>query len=210
MTSITQALINVKTEVLDADPERELLVLIHGSGSNEHGLFEMVPAMPRRYAFALPRGIVAKGPAFEWFDPELDAAEAKNQAAESIETWLGSERFPHPNRPISLLGFSQGAGVVLELLKRNTGKFRKAVLMSYAEDPGAYTEADAISADESGNRPEVFWGYDPNDNAFSASIFEGFHGWLSANTNLMRIEYAGIGHGFDEQEKEDIADFLRS
>ena len=197
--------------------ERPLLVLLHGYGSNADDLFGLVSYLPDRFVVAAVEGLEPAGPGWAWFplagDPvtgelirDLDDVEA---AAGSLVAWFDDLAATHPDIPgIHLLGFSQGSAMSLELLRHRPSAFDSAVVLAGfalpAESPAARLRDAALAK----IRPPVLWGRDPHDPVISPAMIEATRRWLPQHSDLDARLYAGVGHGINLDELEDVADFL--
>ena len=108
--------------ILWSAPEREragrpLLVLLHGYGSHEGDLFSMSPGLPLGPVIASVRAPVAESGGWAWWSREDSPsgnppAERVDAAANAVIEWLDGLEYTS----VSLLGFSQGASVGLDIL----------------------------------------------------------------------------------------------
>jgi phospholipase/carboxylesterase len=197
--------------VLWSAPEREradrpLLVLMHGRGSNESDLFSLSPLLPLEPVIASVRAPITDGPGFSWFDgadyvddgPTLENADA---AASAVLEWLSGIRYTS----VSILGFSQGAAMVLQLLRMTPESFSCGVALSgfsvKGEHPG---DAELVKT-----RPPVFWGRGTDDWVIGAPAIDRTLEWLPAHSTLTERIYEGLAHGVSAAEVKDIGHFLR-
>lgn len=197
--------------VLWSAPEREragrpLLVLIHGKGSSESDLFGLSPLLPLEPVIASVRAPLPDGAGFSWFDaasytadgPTLENADA---AAGAVLDWLGEQKYS----TVDILGFSQGAAMVLQLLRLSAQTFRRSVALSGYSVAGTHT-GDAALEDL---RPPVFWGRGTEDSVISSGMIERTHEWLPAHSTLTQRIYEGLAHGLNATEVKDVGEFLR-
>jgi phospholipase/carboxylesterase len=197
--------------VLWSAPEREradrpLLVLMHGRGSNESDLFSLSPLLPLEPVIASVRAPITEGPGFSWFNgndygddgPTLEQADA---AASAVLEWLSGIRYTS----VSILGFSQGAAMVLQLLRMTPESFSCGVALSgfsvSGEHPG--------DAELAKRRPAVFWGRGTDDQVVDPSAIDRTLEWLPAHSTLTERIYEGLAHGVSATEVRDIGHFLR-
>jgi phospholipase/carboxylesterase len=193
-------------------PEREradrpLLVLMHGKGSNESDLFGLSPLLPLEPVIASVRAPLPDGPGFSWFDsahydddgPTLEYADA---AGEAVLEWLGGQSYSS----VSILGFSQGAAMVLQLLRMRPEAFRCGVALSgfsvHGKHPG-----DAVLESV---RPPVFWGRGTEDAMINSRAIDRTLDWLPAHSTLTERIYEGLGHGVVASEMREVGEFLRA
>lgn len=124
-------------------PETQLLVLLHGYGSNEEDLYSFVPTLPQDWLIAsvrAPRAVEFEG--FAWYDidfndPEkfIDASQA-NEALNAILKLIDGlkQQFGLTKR-VHLAGFSQGGVLSYALALTLPQKFSKVACMSCYPDP---------------------------------------------------------------------------
>ena len=99
-------------------PNTQLLVMIHGYGSNEEDLFSFAPQLPEEvYVISIRAPYNLQPYGYAWYEITFDADENKfsnnEQAKESLQLIANfideiSEKLPLDKSNISLIGFSQG------------------------------------------------------------------------------------------------------
>lgn len=199
-----------------------LLVLLHGYGANEDDLFGLVPQLPAEFTVAAVRAPLAMGMgAFAWFplsqDPVTgeigsDDAPAVRRAIADLHAWVASVRGDF--RTVSLLGFSQGMALATSLLRIEPAAYTCTVgLSGFVVDPeGAEPELVGLfqaDDDVAAVKPRVFWGRGQDDPIISEARVEAAHAWLNANTDLMKIVYAGLPHAINPQEIGHVREYLQ-
>jgi len=192
-------------------PEREragrpLLVLLHGRGSNENDLFSLSPLLPLEPVVASVRAPLPEGPGFSWFDPALYAdggptLEQADAAAGAVLDWLGAQEYSN----VDILGFSQGAMMVLQLLRVSAETFRRGVALSGYSVAGIHPGDAALET----LRPPVFWGRGTEDAVIDPRAIERTQEWLPTHSALTERIYEGLGHGVNAAEMKDVGAFLR-
>ena len=198
--------------VLWSTPEREragrpLLVLLHGKGSNESDLFALSPLLPLDPVIASVRAPLPDGPGFSWFDaasyvdggPTLENADA---AADAVLDWLGGQQYS----TVDILGFSQGAAMVLQLLRMSSETFRRGVALSGYSVAGVHPGDAALET----LRPPVFWGRGTEDSVIDPRSVARTQKWLPAHSTLTERIYEGLAHGLSATEVKEVGDFLRA
>jgi phospholipase/carboxylesterase len=197
--------------VLWSAPEREragrpLLVLLHGRGSNEGDLFGLSPLLPLEPVIASVRAPLPEGPGFSWFDPTLyvdggPTLEQADAAAGAVLDWLGAQEYS----TVDILGFSQGAAMVLQLLRMSAETFGRGVALSGYSAAGIHRGDAALEA----LRPPVFWGRGTEDRVIDAHSIERTQEWLPVHSTLTERIYEGLAHGLNATEMKDVGEFLR-
>ncbi|NQX15270.1 alpha/beta hydrolase [Rathayibacter sp. VKM Ac-2857] len=192
---------------------RPLLVLLHGYGSHEGDLFSLGAYLPLEPVLASLRAPLAlDGGANAWWplrvplDPDQPRADpvAVEAAAQGVLDWL--DALEHDG-PVGLLGFSQGAALAVQLLRRAPGRFAFAVALSGFVVP----LADGDTADEvlAAERPPVFWGRGTLDAVIPPELVAAAGEWFPAHTALDARVYEGVAHGVSQAELADIGTFVR-
>jgi phospholipase/carboxylesterase len=194
--------------VLWSAPEREraerpLIVLLHGYGSHEGDLFALSPRLPLEPVVASLRAPLPMGPGFAWWEvrePGIPDPEPVAESVDAVLTWLDGQQFTS----VSLLGFSQGGAIALELLRTAPDRFTAAVCLSGfvvpSEHPG--------DAELARRKPPVFWGRGTLDGVIPPAAIEYTLEWLPEHANADIRVYEGLGHAVSADELTDFADFL--
>lgn len=196
--------------VIWSAPEREragrpLLVLLHGYGSHEGDLFSMSPALPLGPVVASVRAPLAESGGFAWWslqgqrpgEPDTAAVDA---AAEAVLEWLDGLEYTS----VSLLGFSQGGAMALQLLRHAPRRFASAVCLSgfvaTATHPGDGELALA--------KPPVFWGRGTADPVIPDAAIARTALWLPEHADATVRIYEDLGHSISTDELGDFTRFL--
>jgi phospholipase/carboxylesterase len=198
-----------ESAILWSAPEREragrpLLVLMHGLGSHEGDLFGMAPGLPLEPVIASLRAPLPEGAGWSWFPrttPGSPEPTGLDEAAAAVLAWLDSIEYTS----VSLLGFSQGGAMALQLLRHAPQRFTAAVNLSGFLAPGELP-GDAELAER---RPPVFWGRGAADPIIPDVAIARTEAWLPAHADATIRIYEGLGHSVSTQELGDLAAFLR-
>lgn len=196
--------------VLWSAPEREragrpLLVLLHGYGSHEGDLFSMSPALPLGPVVASVRAPLAESGGFAWWSlqgqrPGEPAGEAVDAAAVAVLDWLDTLSYTS----VSLLGFSQGGAMTLQLLRHAPDRFAAAVCLSgfvaSATHPG---DAELALV-----KPPVFWGRGTQDPVIPDAAIARTALWLPEHADATVRIYEDLGHSISTAELGEFARFL--
>lgn len=183
---------------------RPLLVLLHGYGSNEGDLFAMAPRLPLEPVIASLRGPRREGPGWAWSPPIMDgtgAAHEIDDAALAVLSWLDTLEAAS----VSLLGFSQGGAMAMQLLRNAPQRFTAAVMLSGFVAPTEHPGDQELAL----LRPPVFWGRGSADERIAESLISDAEAWLTAHAAATVRVYEGLGHSVSAEELSDIAAFLR-
>jgi phospholipase/carboxylesterase len=187
----------------DAD---DVVVLLHGYGSNAADLVALGPALPDRYAWAsLQAPIVMGGGGFSWFPittPGRPDAEPVEAATAAIGAWI-SAQLPSSARVV-VLGFSQGGLMASQLLRSVPRRVEAAVILGGFVLDGVQAGDEGLAA----ARPPVFDGRGTADGVIPAHAVAHASAWLPEHSTLTARVYAGLGHGIDDRELADVVAFL--
>ncbi|MDM4761573.1 dienelactone hydrolase family protein [Galbitalea sp. SE-J8] len=200
-----------ESSVIWSTPEREragreLIVLLHGYGSHEGDLFALAPVLPLDAVVASLRAPLAEGPGFAWWSladqvPGEPAADEADAAAASVLAWIDAQG----HESVSVIGFSQGAAVALELLRLAPTRPRRTVALSgfvaSASHPGD-AELAAVC-------PAVFWGRGTDDTVIPADAVARTERWLPAHAEATIRVYEHLPHAVSRAELSDVTAFLR-
>ena len=182
------------------------MLLLHGFGSNEDDLIDLVPMLDAGLPWASPRApIELGGGAATWFPvrrpggPEPGAVEEATDALWSwVATELGDEAVIVP------IGFSQGGSMALQLLRtRPTQVLAPAVLSGFLH--GGAVPLDALLE---AMRPAAFWGRGSADPIVDLERVERTASWLARHTTPELHVYPGVGHAIVREELADLRRFL--
>lgn len=187
---------------------RPLLLLLHGYGSTESDLFQLGTSLPLDPVIASLRApLPAQWPMMGWawyplqgdFSPVASEVDA---AASAVLDWI--DRLDVPPTSIGLLGFSQGASVVLQLLRAAPERFAYAVALAGFVPTIEHAGDAALAA----TAPPVFWGRGTLDTVIPAAAVHVTGEWLPRHTTLTGRIYEGLAHSVSAQELTDVSAFI--
>ncbi|UEJ81349.1 dienelactone hydrolase family protein [Brachybacterium halotolerans subsp. kimchii] len=187
-------------------PQDRVVILLHGLGSNEQDLLSLAPMLPGGMVYASLRGVLACGPGFAWLAPPplgADDLGLLEESAVALEHWAHRVA---PGRVIGAIGFSQGAVLALQLLRRRAEALDWAVALSGAPFP-AELPGDAALAERD---VPVLWGHGGQDPLFDAAMETQVRDWLQRHARLTEELSPTLGHGIDEQILDAVAGFVRA
>jgi phospholipase/carboxylesterase len=186
---------------------RPLLVLLHGVGSHEGDLIGLAPYLPQAFAIASLRAPLPHGDGFSWYPlamPGSPDPAPVDEAATAVLTWLDSLAGSHPS--VSLLGFSQGGSLSLQLLRRAPERFTfTAVLAGFVVADPASADSDAALARI---RPAVFYGRGDADQVIPIDAVTRTTEWLSEHADVDIEVYPDLAHGVSQDELDDLNAFI--
>lgn len=183
-----------------------MLVLMHGIGSHEGDLFGLAPGLPLGPVIASLRAPLPEGQGWAWFPrsqtPGHPDPAAVDAAADAVLTWLDGVEYSS----VSLLGFSQGGIMALQLLRRAPRRFSAAVNLAGFVAPGEQ-DGDVLLAEA---KPPVFWGRGTLDAVIADDAITRTERWLPAHTEATVRIYEDLGHAVSREEIADLVAFLRA
>ena len=183
---------------------KPLLVLLHGLGRHEGDLFQLSPYLPLGHVIAAPRGPIASGSGWSWFDVAASRPAPLNECADGLAEWLATVRGEATS--VAVLGFSQGGVLGLQTLRRHPESVDAVVLLSAIADetvdPGD-PELEVL-------RPPVFWGRGTTDTVVPAEQVLATRDWLEEHSTLTERIYEDVGHWITDAELGDVHSFLRA
>ncbi|MFC7375900.1 alpha/beta hydrolase [Brachybacterium sp. GCM10030267] len=186
-------------------PEQNLpiVLLLHGLGSHEHDLAGLAPSLAPQFTYASLRGIHRYVQGYAWLDASIDfqRPESLQTSAAAVETWISAQSAP----VVGAIGFSQGAMLALQLLRRDPRALDWIVQLSGAPFP-APMPGDAALAEV---RPPALWGHGGLDPLFDPQRVDQVREFMSAHTRLDEVHRPQLGHAVDEVELRAIASFVR-
>lgn len=181
-----------------------IVLLLHGLGSHEHDLAGLVPYLPPGFAYASLRAIHAWVQGYAWLEADIDPArpEALQRSAAAVEGWIARQSAP----VVGAIGFSQGAMLGLQLLRRDPHALDWLVQLSGAPFP-APMPGDAALAEA---RPPALWGHGELDPLFDEARTGLVREYMSAHTELQEVSRPHLAHAIDQAELAEIAAFVQT
>ncbi|WP_022860289.1 alpha/beta hydrolase [Bifidobacterium magnum] len=196
-----------------AAPSRPLFLCLHGWGSNEDDLADMMRYVaPYNDYIALRAPLTLAEPsmfqpgAYSWFHDCVPTGEDLDYdafaAATAIDMWV-SENIDD-SRAVVPIGFSQGALLAIHLLRVHPERYQAAIPLSGFLAPGIVpgtAPADDRLIDL--NIP-VFYGYGQADTVLPKYTIYETVAWLSEHTWLTDRSYRGLDHAVSMEEFSDL------
>jgi phospholipase/carboxylesterase len=184
-------------------PSDPLVLMLHGLGSNEHDLATLFPALPDRYVYASLRGIYPYEDGWAWFERDIDAERPERLEASvaAVLAWLDRPDIP---RCLGLIGFSQGAVLALQLLRRFPHRFGWVAQLS----GGPFPVDEPGDASLTYAQPAAFWGRGGQDPTVSAEAEDYVRQWMVTHTNMTEVRRPDLGHDVDDVIVRRLLDFV--
>lgn len=186
----------------------ELVVVMHGFGSDEADLFGIAQYLPAELTVASLRGPISSpfgGWAWFEFNPAVDSTDhtSIDASAQAVLSWLDGLECSYAR--VHTFGFSQGGAMAVQLTRLAPDRFASVCHLSSfvynGELPG-----DAALAAKSPRIP-LFHAIGTDDTVIAADKRERSRPWLDAHFDVERRHYQR-GHSVDPTEIHDVAAFL--
>lgn len=200
----------------NAAPRRPMFLCLHGWGSNEEDLADLMRHIAPYNDFAslrapleLPEFTMGIG-AYSWFHDCVPSGDDLDYdayaAATAIDTWV-SENVAD-DRDVVPIGFSQGGLLSIHLLRVHPERYRAAISLSGFLAPGAVA-GTAPGDDRLAERETpMFYGYGDCDGIIPRAELRAAEAWLEEHTWLTSRCYYGLDHAVNVQELADIRQWL--
>lgn len=188
------------------DQKSPIVVLMHGYGSNEEDLTDLMGYLPGNLAWvSLQAPLALSFGSYAWFPlaaPGVPKAEHVLEATAAIWNWIDLN-LP-AEAPIIALGFSQGGLMATQLLRSRPERIAGTVILS------GFTLAEPQPLDEqiANDRPRVIYTRGLNDQVITPATVERTTGWLQAHTDATICTYEGLGHSIDQRVLDDVSKYL--
>lgn len=185
----------------------DLLVLLHGYGSDPQDMLALGAALPDRYAVVAPRGSLDVGGQSGWWllDPTLRTpATDVLTAGQRLVGWLGGVLEERRPATVMVGGFSQGMAMASVLLRLRPAWFVRAVGLS-----GFVPSLELLDV---AGQPEphvpFLWTRGDADLVIPPPAVAAARTWLRASTVLTERVYPGLPHAVDARVLADVSAFL--
>lgn len=204
-----------------AKPSRPLFLCLHGWGSNEDDLADMMHYVaPYNDYVALRAPLVLQEPsntgwfaqpgAYSWFHDAVPTGEDLDYdafaAATAIDTWV--QEHIEPNRDIVPIGFSQGGLLAVHLLRIHPQRYRASICLSGFIAPGIVPGTHPADDILTNLEIPVFYGYGTADPVIPQYEVHATEAWLEEHTWLTVKHYNGMDHAVCMDEFADIRQWL--
>lgn len=185
----------------------DLLVLLHGLGSNELDLFGLVPHLPEKFTVASLRAPLRYGPGFAWFEfggaADPDDSELIDASTKAVLAWL--DDLEQDFDRVHLLGFSQGGAVAVQLARLAPERFATISHLASFVHPGAQSGDADLAAREP--RMPVLSTLGDFDEVIGQARAALSASWLDEHFDVERHNYPR-GHSIVQEELTDLVAFL--
>ncbi|KAB7786472.1 alpha/beta hydrolase [Bifidobacterium cebidarum] len=204
---------------IDQHPTHPLFLCLHGWGSNEAEMADIMRLIAPYNDFAALRGplTLAEAPEgsrepgnYAWLHGSMPVGEDLDYdayaAARAVDAWV-TANIP-ADRAIVPLGFSQGGLVAIHLLRINPERYRAVISLSGFHAPGQVP--DTAPADDRLAELDipVFYTYGKNDGVVPKYELFATSAWLEEHTWLKTKSYHGLDHNVSLEEFADLRQWL--
>lgn len=186
------------------DAERRPLLLLHGTGGNEHDLLGLAEAVAPGRAAISPRGRVLENGMPRFFrrfaEGKFDEDDMRLRASELADFIAGSTKAYGVKAPIAL-GFSNGANIAAALLANHPEVLSGAVLLRAMAPFKTMPEAAL-------DKKSVLLLSGSVDSMIPEAEAERLALWLSDNGAALTRKIWPAGHGLVQQDVAAVTAFL--
>lgn len=205
----------------NAAPRRPMFLCLHGWGSNEEDLADLMRHIAPYNDFASLRAPLqlpgfSSGEfgfgvgAYSWFHdcvPSGDDLDYDAYAAAcAIDDWVATN--VPDDRDVVPIGFSQGGLLAIHLLRVHPERYRAAISLSGFLAPGNVPGTAPADDRLAERETPMFYGYGDCDGVISRSELHATDAWLDDHTWLTSKCYHGLDHAVNLDELADIRRWL--
>ncbi|WP_415446936.1 alpha/beta hydrolase [Bifidobacterium aquikefiri] len=201
-----------------ANPAKPLFLLLHGWGSHERDLADLMQYIAPfndyiglRAPLDMPEQFGQFGAqGYTWFHDCVPTGSQLDRdayaASRAIDQWVESNIAPE--REVVPLGFSQGGVLAVHLLRVHPERYRAAVSLSGFLAPKAIAATAPADDRLAALEIPVFYGYGKADNIIPKYEIFAMAAWLEEHTWLKSRGYPGLDHAVSLDEFNDIRQWL--
>lgn len=205
----------------NAAPGRPMFLCLHGWGSNEEDLADLMRYVAPYNDYASLRApLVLQGSgagefgfgagAYSWLHDAVPAGDDLDRdayaAAVAIDRWVAAN--VPAERDVVPLGFSQGGLLAVHLLRVHPERYRAAVSLSGFLAPGRVEGTAPADGRIAELEIPVFYGYGDRDGVVPRSELQATEAWLEEHTWLSSRRYRGLDHAVNLDEFADLRQWL--
>jgi len=190
------------------DNHSPIVVLLHGYGSHEHDLTDLMQFLPGNLPWVslrAPQNSPYGG--FAWFQlatPGIPDPSAVETATEEIWQWIDTH-LP-AQAPLIVLGFSQGGLMATQLLRTRPDRIAGTVILA------GFVLQTEQPADEQlrATKPSVIYCRGLQDQVIAPVAVTRTIEWLREFTNAQINSYEGLAHSIDGRVLDDVSTYFES
>lgn len=130
------------------DPNKPLVVLLHGRGADERGIIQLADHLPGDASYVAVRAPIAEGGGYAWFANRGIGRPVAQSLAETMAWFFGWLDGTAGTRPVVLIGFSGGAAFAGGLLLADPEHFAGGAILygTLPFDAGVPVTPDRLAA----------------------------------------------------------------
>ena len=189
-----------------SDSAEAVVVLLHGYGSNEQALAELMPYLPRQRRWISPRApLPTINNGFSWAPITVPGNPDPNEVDHATKRlWAFLDETVGTSVKLIPIGFSQGGLMATQLLRTRPERISKTAVLA-----GFVVAADQpADAELAATRPSVLYCRGANDQVISPDAVERTEAWLADHTRAQTRVYPRLGHSVDDRVLADLAAFF--
>lgn len=201
----------------NAQPTRPMFLCLHGWGSNEDDLADMMRYVAPYSDYASLRAPLTLQAAnefipgvYSWFHDCVPAGEDLDRdafaAASAIDAWV-AENIP-AEREVVPIGFSQGGLLAVHLLRVHPERYRAAISLSGFLAPGLVEGTAPADERVAALDIPVFFAYGRADTVIPKYELSAAAAWMEEHTWLKTNSYPGLDHAVSLSEFSDLRQWL--
>jgi phospholipase/carboxylesterase len=194
------------------DPEKKYptVFTLHGKGSNERNMFELVAPLAEDFIIIGIRGNLPLGPGFQYYELKSlgnPIREMFDKAVKDLEAFIhdATEKYPIDPEKRYLLGFSQGAILSMSLALTMGEQLKGIVALNGYVPEFVKTEYPLRSVKDI----SVFISHGEFDSVFPVKIGHETAAYFKDKTNRFRFKLYPTNHGVSEANQLDFINWLR-
>ncbi|WP_261305615.1 alpha/beta hydrolase [Paenibacillus andongensis] len=197
----------------DLDPSKKYPVIftLHGRGSNEQNMFDLIEPPADKFIVIGIRGDLRLGAGFQYYELKslgVPLRESFDEAIRKLQDFIqfATEKYPIDEEQLYLLGFSQGAIISMTLALTMGNKLKGIVALNGYIPDFVKTEYSLQSIED----VSVFISHGEYDSVFPIRIGHETAAYIRELTPLFTFRTYPTDHGVAEDNQRDIIQWLRS
>ncbi len=192
-----------------SEDKTELLIQLHGVGSNKEDLFSFAHMLPKKYTILSAQAPIDYFGGFAWYNlyPGEDGfisniPEAK-ESLKAIKEFIENAITAFDAKPkVTLLGFSQGAILSLATTLNNPNLIDKVIALS------GYLNNDLIDKELKENKIPIFATHGTQDEVITIDKAKKTYQFFEENNYNFQFKSYPMAHGVSPECLQDVISFL--
>lgn len=171
-----------------AADDRPMLLMLHGFYGDEFDWAAWFGLLPPGVAAASVRAPTPIGERWAWADWHTEGVGAFSASARGVHEWLDEL----PERPVAIVGWSQGGAMAVHLIRQRPERFTGAALAA-----GFVWELRPHRGFAAGH-PRIWYGIGDADDVISPGMVASGRRWLDAHADTTYRTFPGVSHQLTE------------